>query len=54
MKTAMHLIDQGYGLDLQDGLQLELDGLKTIFSTQDARIGLSCILSGQKPNYIGQ
>jgi enoyl-CoA hydratase/3-hydroxyacyl-CoA dehydrogenase len=54
MKTAMHLIDQGYDLNLQDGLQLELDGLKTIFSTQDARIGLSCILSGQKPNYIGQ
>ncbi len=53
LKTAMSLIDQGSDLDLQDGLQLELDGLKTIFATEDARTGLSSILSGQKPNYIG-
>ena len=54
LKTAMSLIDQGSGLDLRDGLQLELDGLKTIFATQDARTGLESILSGQKPNYIGK
>ncbi|NOY13986.1 MAG: hypothetical protein GXP51_10040, partial [Deltaproteobacteria bacterium] len=54
LKTAMNLIDQGFDLELQAGLQLELDGLKTIFATQDARTGLSCILSGQKPNYIGK
>jgi enoyl-CoA hydratase/3-hydroxyacyl-CoA dehydrogenase len=53
LKTAMSLIDQGSGLDLQDGLQLELDGLKTIFATQDARTGLESILSGKKPSYIG-
>jgi enoyl-CoA hydratase/3-hydroxyacyl-CoA dehydrogenase len=53
LKAAMSLIDQGSDLDLQDGLQLELDGLKTIFATEDARTGLSSILSGQKPNYIG-
>jgi enoyl-CoA hydratase/3-hydroxyacyl-CoA dehydrogenase len=54
MKMAMDLIDQGSKLDLQDGLQLELDGLKSIFVTQDARTGLSSILSGQKPSYIGK
>lgn len=54
LKTAMNLIDQGFDLELQAGLQLELDGLKTIFATQDARTGLSCILSGQKSNYIGK
>jgi enoyl-CoA hydratase/3-hydroxyacyl-CoA dehydrogenase len=54
MKMAMDLIDQGSKLDLQDGLQLELDGLKSIFATQDARIGLSSIISGQKPSYIGK
>ncbi len=54
LKTAMNLIDQGYGLELQAGLQLELKGLKTIFATKDARSGLSSILSGQKPNYIGK
>lgn len=54
LKTAMSLIDQGFRLDLQAGLQLELDGLKTIFATTDARTGLSSILSGQKPNFVGQ
>ncbi len=54
LKMAMDLIDQGASLDLQDGLQLELKGLKTIFATQDARTGLSSILSGQKPNYVGK
>jgi len=54
LKTAMSLIDQGFELDLKDGLQLELDGLKTIFASQDAQTGLTCILSGKKPNYIGK
>jgi enoyl-CoA hydratase/3-hydroxyacyl-CoA dehydrogenase len=54
MKMAMALIDQGSKLDLQDGLQLELDGLRVIFATQDARTGLSSILSGQKPTYVGK
>ena len=54
LKIAMNLIDQGFDLDLQDGLQLELDGLKTIFATEDARTGLTSILSSQKPNYIGK
>ncbi|MCK4509326.1 MAG: enoyl-CoA hydratase/isomerase family protein, partial [Desulfuromonadales bacterium] len=53
LKSAMSLIDQGAGLDLQQGLQLELDGLKTIFATQDAQTGLSSIITGQKPNYTG-
>ncbi len=54
LKTAMSLIDQGYALKLQEGLQLELSGLKTIFATQDAKTGLSSILSGQKPNFTGE
>ena len=54
MKKAMSLIDQGFAMDLQDGMQLELDGLKSIFATQDARTGLASILSGQKPTYIGK
>lgn len=54
LKTAMSLIDQGFALELRVGLQLELDSLKTIFATEDARTGLSSILSGQRPNYIGK
>ncbi len=54
LQAAMHLIDKGFALDLQEGLQLELDGLKAIFATEDARIGLSSIISGQKPNFVGK
>ncbi|MDH3454531.1 MAG: 3-hydroxyacyl-CoA dehydrogenase/enoyl-CoA hydratase family protein [Desulfuromonadales bacterium] len=54
LKMAMSLIDRGFALDLQDGLQLELAGLKTIFATKDAQIGLSSILTGQKPTYSGK
>jgi enoyl-CoA hydratase/3-hydroxyacyl-CoA dehydrogenase len=50
----MDLIDQGMKLDLQAGLQLELDRLKAIFATQDAQSGLSSIITGQKPNFIGK
>ncbi len=54
LKAAMTLIDQGFALDLQAGLQLELDGLKSIFATEDAQSGLSSIISGQKPNFVGK
>ncbi len=54
LKIAMSLIDKGIALDLQSGLQLELDGLKHIFATEDALSGLSSIINGQKPNFTGK
>jgi enoyl-CoA hydratase/3-hydroxyacyl-CoA dehydrogenase len=51
LEMAMGLIDRGFALNLEDGLKLELAGLKTIFATQDAQIGLSSILTGRKPTY---
>ena len=54
LRQAMGLIDQGYALSLEAGLQLELDGLKTIFATADALAGLSSIISGQKPTFVGK
>ena len=54
LKKAMDLIDQGIKLDLQAGLQLELDSLQAIFATQDAQAGLSSILTGQKPTFVGK
>jgi len=54
LTTAMALIDRGLPLELAAGLQLELDGLKTIFASKDALAGLSSIISGQKPNFSGQ
>jgi enoyl-CoA hydratase/3-hydroxyacyl-CoA dehydrogenase len=54
LRQAMTLVDQGFPLDLRKGLQLELDGLKKIFATEDARTGLSSILTGKKPNFTGK
>ncbi len=54
LKIAMNLVDKGFAMDLQDGLQLELDGLQAIFASEDARIGLTSILTGEKPNFIGK
>ncbi len=53
LKKAMELIDQGAELDLQQGLQLELDGLHTMFATQDALAGLSGIINRQKVTFVG-
>lgn len=54
LKKSMQLIDQGAELDLPRALQLELDGLYEIFSTQDALNGLSSIIEGHKPVFIGE
>ncbi len=54
LRQAMELVDRGYALSLEAGLQLELDGLKTIFATADALAGLSSIISGQKPTFVGK
>ncbi len=53
LKTAMTLIDQGLEVSLEQGLQMELDGLKAIFSTADAKTGLSSIINGEKPQFVG-
>jgi len=54
LKMAMELIDKGRELELPAALQLELDGLKTIFATADAKTGLSSIITGQKPVFVGK
>ncbi len=53
LKMAMALVSEGAKVSLEQGLNLELAGLKTIFATKDAKTGLSSILSGQKPVYLG-
>ncbi|MBK9214726.1 MAG: 3-hydroxyacyl-CoA dehydrogenase/enoyl-CoA hydratase family protein [Chloracidobacterium sp.] len=53
LKTAMRLVDEGGELALEDALKLELRGLKQIFSTKDAQIGLSSIITGKRPEFIG-
>ena len=51
---ASDLIDATASTDLQAGLQLELDGLNTIFATKDALEGLSALIENRRPTYTNQ
>ena len=54
LRMASDLIDATATTDLQAGLQLELDGLNTIFSTKDALEGLSALIENRRPTYTNQ
>ncbi len=54
LAAAMKLIDDGAEISLEDGLKLELCGLKEIFSTRDAAHGLSSVIEGFKPEFTGE
>ena len=54
LRMASDLIDATANTDLQAGLQLELDGLNTIFSTKDALEGLSALIENRRPTYTNQ
>jgi len=54
IKLANQIIDKGSSLDLNEGLALELDYLKEIFSTQDALEGLNSVLTRQRPTFKGK
>ncbi|MCB0365267.1 MAG: enoyl-CoA hydratase/isomerase family protein [Bdellovibrionaceae bacterium] len=53
LSKAMDLIDQGEKLDLNKGLEMELAGLREIFSTADARIGLGSVIKRERPAFKG-
>jgi enoyl-CoA hydratase/3-hydroxyacyl-CoA dehydrogenase len=53
LATAMQLMDDGVALDLDAALELELAGLKTIFSSHDARVGLCSVVAGTRPAFEG-
>jgi len=50
---SSELLDKAMVTDLAAGLQSELDSLDRIFSTKDALEGLSALVEGKRPNYIG-
>ena len=54
LRMASDLIDATATTDLQAGLQMELDGLNTIFSTKDALEGLSALIENRRPTYTNQ
>ena len=53
LKMASDLIDATEGTSLAAGLQMELDGLEAIFSTDDALEGLSALIEGRRASYTG-
>ncbi|MBI4387273.1 MAG: enoyl-CoA hydratase/isomerase family protein [Elusimicrobia bacterium] len=54
VKVANELIDDGLRGSLEEGLKLELSLLKRIFSTRDAREGLSALLERRPPAFEGR
>ena len=53
VRIASDLLDKALVTDLESGLQLELDALEEIFATKDAREGLSALVEGRRPEYVG-
>ena len=54
LRMASDLIDATANTNLEAGLQLELDGLNTIFSTKDALEGLSALIENRRPTYTNE
>ena len=54
LRMASDLIDATATTSLKEGLQLELDGLHTIFATKDALEGLSALIENRRPTYQNQ
>lgn len=54
LKMASDLIDATATTSLTEGLKMELGGLHTIFTTQDALEGLSALIEGRKPTYYNR
>ena len=53
VRLASDLLDKALSTDLAAGLQLELDALDEIFATQDACEGLTALVEGRRPEYVG-
>lgn len=51
LNMASNLIDATSTTTLAVGLQMELDQLTDIFSTEDSLEGLSALIEGRKPGY---
>ncbi|MBI4834150.1 MAG: enoyl-CoA hydratase/isomerase family protein [Planctomycetes bacterium] len=53
IKLANQIIDDGFKVNIEEGIKIELNHLTEIFSTADAYEGLSSILERRRPNYKG-
>ena len=53
IKLSNKIIDEGSKLELNKGLELELNHLSEIFSTKDALEGLSSVIKRKRPEFQG-
>jgi enoyl-CoA hydratase/3-hydroxyacyl-CoA dehydrogenase len=54
IKLANQIIDEGSQLELNEGLEIELNHLSEIFSTEDALEGLNSVIKRQRPAFKGK
>lgn len=54
IKLANRIIDEGSKLELNKGLELELNYLSEIFSTKDALEGLNSVIKRKRPEFQGR
>lgn len=51
LRAAERLLDAGAGLELDDGLDMELDALKEVFLHADALEGMKALLEGRRASF---
>jgi len=54
IKLANKIIDEGSQVNLNEGLEIELNHLGEIFSTQDALEGLNSVITRKRPEFKGK
>lgn len=53
VRTACELIDEGYALSVNEGIELELERLETVFGSEDAMEGLTSV-GKRRPEFKGR
>lgn len=53
LQLAHRIIGEGKDLPMREALELEMKNLRTIFSTQDAKHGLTAATQRQRPTFVG-
>ena len=54
IELANKIIDEGSQVNLNEGLEIELNHLGEIFSTQDALEGLNSVITRKRPEFKGK
>lgn len=54
LRAIKRCIDRGFDVDLRDGCYLEAESFATVFSSPDAREGLTAFLEKRQPKFEGE